>query len=148
MSKHFPGVEDRTREFAQRLFDYRTADQSTQEDLAASLGISRKTYILMEQDHWWPHERERHFMVHTLYKLDPSLAGWFAMIYETELEDWGIHRRSSRPPSSRLSLPSAPSRPGLPTTPRCMPPPRRRTCRPRCCGPSSRRSSPSFGTAE
>ena len=90
MSRHNPGFEERLREFGSRLHDWRTDDQTTQEDLAATLGLSRRVYILLEQGRWAPRIREMHHMVHSLHKLAPSLAVSFANTVGTTPQDWGV----------------------------------------------------------
>jgi DNA-binding XRE family transcriptional regulator len=90
VSRHNPGFENRVRAFAARLEEWRKSDNSTQDAMASALGISRKTYVLLESGRWVPGARQQHHMVHTLHRFDPALAVAYAALYDTEVEDWGV----------------------------------------------------------
>lgn len=90
MSRHNPGFEDRVRAFVVRLEECRKALGLTQDDMAAILGISRKTYVFLETGRWLPHAREQHHMIHTLHKYAPAAAEAYAAIHERDVSEWGI----------------------------------------------------------
>lgn len=60
------------------LRTWRERAPATQDQVAAVLGISRKTYVLFESGRWFPSEREHHFFVHRLHALDPALGEAYA----------------------------------------------------------------------
>jgi DNA-binding XRE family transcriptional regulator len=90
VSRHNPGFENRVRAFAARLEERRKAVNSTQNDMASALGISRKTYVLMESGRWLPAPRAGHHMVHVLHGFDPALAAAYAALYDNTVEDFGV----------------------------------------------------------
>ncbi len=109
MSRHKPGFEDRVRAFAVRLSDHRALESMTQDEMSIFLGISRKTYILMEQGRWLPGDRQGHQMIHQLHKLDPALAVEFAKLHDTTVESFGIAPPAPAPAARRLEAQHAKS---------------------------------------
>jgi DNA-binding XRE family transcriptional regulator len=75
---------------AEALRECRKRLRVTQEEMGASLGISRKTYHLFETQRWFPDAREHAHFAKRLHELDPALAGVFADVNGEALEEYAI----------------------------------------------------------
>jgi transcriptional regulator with XRE-family HTH domain len=62
----------------------------TQEQMGVALGLSRKTYHLLESPGWLPGFREHAHFVKTLHHLDPAAARAFAGVFGKRVEDYAL----------------------------------------------------------
>lgn len=70
------------------LYFFRKERGLTQGDLASELGISRKTYILLESNRWLPTPRAQADFVKQLHRLHPPAAKVFADIMGASIADF------------------------------------------------------------
>ena len=75
-----------------------------QAEMAAGLGISRKTYVLLESSRWYPPYKERAHMIRCLHELDPSLVAVFVGVAGESLEE---HVLTVTAPAEPVRAPSA-----------------------------------------
>jgi transcriptional regulator with XRE-family HTH domain len=69
------------------LREFRQDRHLTQDEMAESLGISRKTYLLFETCRWLPPARERGHFVKVLHGHDPALAKLLAGFLDQKVEE-------------------------------------------------------------
>jgi DNA-binding XRE family transcriptional regulator len=74
----------------------RAAKHLTQEDAADHLGISRKTYLLMESRRWLPQARERSHFARRLRELHAPAADEFVRLFPEAAEDDAEAQRRAR----------------------------------------------------
>lgn len=84
-------------EWIAALQTWREGVKATQDEVAAGLGISRKTYVLFESGRWFPSAREHHFFVHRLDALDPALGEAYARTMGCTSADFGVAPRGAAP---------------------------------------------------
>lgn len=94
------------RPFCTALRAYRKKNGITQEEMAETLRLSRKTYIFFEQACWLPPPREVSHVVKRLHDRDASLALAFVQTRGERLEDH-VLIRPSRLKASEVSLEAA-----------------------------------------
>jgi DNA-binding XRE family transcriptional regulator len=58
--------------------------------MAEELGISRKTYVLLETARWYPPYKERAHMLKVLHDVSPELAATFLQVTGASLEDHAV----------------------------------------------------------
>jgi DNA-binding XRE family transcriptional regulator len=78
------------RAFTALLREWRTESGATQEQMADTLVISRKTYVLFESSRWLPPMKEQAFTLKILHALDPALAEAFLAALDATVEDFAI----------------------------------------------------------
>jgi DNA-binding XRE family transcriptional regulator len=74
--------------FCHALSAGRGANGWTQEYVASELGISRKTYILMESTRWLPSPRQRAHFVRVLHRMNPLAAEQLVRLFGETLADY------------------------------------------------------------
>jgi DNA-binding XRE family transcriptional regulator len=74
--------------FCYALSAARRARGLTQADVAGELGISRKTYILLESARWLPPSRQRSHVVRVLHGLFPAVAEELVKVFGDTLADY------------------------------------------------------------
>lgn len=79
---------DDIRPFSRALSSARAAHGWTQEDVASALGISRKTYLLMESTRWLPSARQRAHFVRVLHRMIPAAAEELVRLFGETLADY------------------------------------------------------------
>jgi transcriptional regulator with XRE-family HTH domain len=75
------------RAFTRRLRDWRVSHGFDQQRIAVHLGVSRKTYILLETSRWFPPHKERAHFILALSALDPTLVDAALELLGGELDD-------------------------------------------------------------
>jgi DNA-binding XRE family transcriptional regulator len=74
--------------FCRALRAARRANGWTQEHVASELGISRKTYVLMESTRWLPSQRQRAHFVRLLQRMIPTAAEELVRLFGETLDDY------------------------------------------------------------
>jgi transcriptional regulator with XRE-family HTH domain len=70
------------------LYFFRKERGLNQGDIASELGISRKTYVLLESNRWLPQPRAQAHFVKQLHRLHPPLAKVFADLMGASVADF------------------------------------------------------------
>jgi transcriptional regulator with XRE-family HTH domain len=99
---------------ADALRECRKRLRVTQEQMGATLGISRKTYHLLETQRWFPDAREHAHFVKRLHDLDPAAARAFVDLNDETLEHYAIVKpvpgaaeKALEPKQARLAFDAA-----------------------------------------
>jgi DNA-binding XRE family transcriptional regulator len=74
-----------------------------QAEMAEHLGISRKTYVLLESSRWHPPYKERAAMLKRLHELDPELVPTFLGVTGATLDEHALVVEVQAPRPPRLS---------------------------------------------